>query len=65
MDHLEETKNHVTRLEKNFLQFDVSPFGNPSETMHGLLAQAQDKIDVDGQADKKTSRCLTGGRAKV
>jgi ferritin-like metal-binding protein YciE len=51
VDHLEETKSHITRLEKIFLQFGESPLGNPCKTMQGLVSEAQDIIDIDGNAD--------------
>lgn len=51
VNHLEETNSHITRLEKIFLQFGESPLGNPCKTMQGLIAEAQDIIDLDGKAD--------------
>lgn len=51
VDHLEETKNHIGRLERIFLQFNESPLGNPSKTMQGLAAEAQDIIDEETEAD--------------
>lgn len=66
VEHLEETKNHITRLEKIFLQFDVSPLGNPCKTMQGLISEAQDIIDVDGQADPGVlEAALIGAAQKV
>jgi ferritin-like metal-binding protein YciE len=51
VDHLEETKQHIDRLERIFLQFGESPLGNPCKTMQGLVAEAQDIIDLEQEAD--------------
>jgi ferritin-like metal-binding protein YciE len=66
IDHLEETKNHITRLEKIFLQFGESPLGNPCKTMQGLIAEAQDILDLDGDADPGVlEAALIGAAQKV
>ena len=51
VDHLEETKTHIIRLEKIFLQFGEIPTGNPCKTMQGLVAEAQDIMDLEHEAD--------------
>lgn len=40
--HLEETKGHITKLEKIFTDLDVSPKGKTCKAMEGLLAEAKD-----------------------
>jgi len=51
VNHLEQTKQHIERLERMFLQFGESPQGNPCKTMQGLVAEAQDIIDLENEAD--------------
>jgi len=51
VNHLDETKKHIDRLERIFLQFDESPHGNPCKTMQGLIAEAQDFMDEESKAD--------------
>ena len=66
VDHLEKTKSHITRLEKIFLQFGESPLGNPCKTMQGLISEAQDIMDVDGNADPGVlEAALIGAAQKV
>jgi ferritin-like metal-binding protein YciE len=66
VDHLEATKLHVTRLERIFLQFGESPHGNPCKTMQGLIAEAQDIMDLEGQADPGVlEAALIGAAQKV
>lgn len=51
IDHLEETKTQIGRLDRIFLQFGESPLGNPCKTMQGLVAEAQDIMDQEAEAD--------------
>ena len=51
VQHLEETKIQIERLEKVFLQLGESPLGNPCKTMQGLIAEAQDIMDEEQEAD--------------
>ncbi|HEX7860262.1 MAG TPA: ferritin-like domain-containing protein [Verrucomicrobiae bacterium] len=66
IDHLEQTKTHITRLEKIFLQFGEQPTGNPCKTMQGLIAEAQDIIDLELEADPGVlDAALLGAAQKV
>lgn len=49
--HLEETKNHVTRLEKIFKQMDESPKGKTCEGMKGLLKEGEERIKDGGESE--------------
>lgn len=49
--HLEETREHATRLERILSQLGAAPEGNPCKTMSGLIAEAQDLIDSRKTAD--------------
>ena len=49
--HLEETRNHVTRLEQIFEGLDESPKGKTCEGMKGLLKEGDERAGEDGDAD--------------
>jgi len=49
--HLEETQNHVTRLEQIFDQLNESPKGKICEGMKGLLKEGEERMGEDGDAD--------------
>ena len=66
VQHLDETKTHIGRLEKIFLQFDEAPSGNPCKTMQGLVAEAQDIIDEEHEADPGVlEAALIGAAQKI
>lgn len=46
-DHLEETKVHVTRLEKAFVCLDTSSGAKPCKAMQGLVAEGADAIELE------------------
>ncbi|HEU4983115.1 MAG TPA: ferritin-like domain-containing protein [Acidobacteriaceae bacterium] len=49
--HLEETKNHVTRLEKIFKHLSESPKGKTCEGMKGLLKEGEERISDGGEPE--------------
>lgn len=49
--HLEETKNHVTRLERIFERLEESPKGKTCEGMKGLLKEGDERAGEKGDAD--------------
>ncbi|HEV2464046.1 MAG TPA: ferritin-like domain-containing protein [Acidobacteriaceae bacterium] len=49
--HLEETKNHVTRLEQIFKRINESPKGKTCEGMKGLLKEGEERISDGGEAE--------------
>jgi len=49
--HLQETKNHVTRLEQIFQALDESPKGKTCEGMKGLLKEGDERAGEDGDSD--------------
>lgn len=49
--HLEETKNHVARLEQIFKGMDESPKGKTCEGMKGLLREGEERISDGGEDD--------------
>lgn len=45
--HLEETKNHVTRLESIFKGLDFQPGGHRCAAMSGLIEEGEEMIKAD------------------
>lgn len=60
--HLEETKNHVTRLEQIFEQFDESPKGKTCEGMKGLLKEGDERAGEKGDADVLDAGIITAAQ---
>jgi ferritin-like metal-binding protein YciE len=50
--HLEQTNNHLSRLEQIFEQLDESPKGQSCDGMEGLIEEGSNMIeeDMDGEA---------------
>jgi ferritin-like metal-binding protein YciE len=49
--HLEETKNHVKRLEQIFDHLNESPKGKTCEGMKGLLKEGDERVGEGGEAE--------------
>ena len=49
--HLEETKNHVTRLDNIFKRLGESPKGKTCEGMKGLLKEGEERISDGGEPE--------------
>jgi ferritin-like metal-binding protein YciE len=49
--HLEETKNHVTRIEQIFKHMNKSPKGKTCEGMKGLLKEGEERVSDGGEAE--------------
>lgn len=47
--HLEQTKGHVERLEQLFEQLDESPKGKTCQAMKGLIKEASEVLEEDGE----------------
>ena len=50
-EHLEQTKNQVTRLEKIFEGLDASPKGKKCKGMEGLLEEGKELMEEDAEPD--------------
>jgi ferritin-like metal-binding protein YciE len=48
-DHLQQTENHVSRLETIFKSLDEKPGGETCEAMQGLIAEGQEVLKADGE----------------
>ncbi len=49
--HLEETKNHVKRLDQIFDHLNESPKGKTCEGMKGLLKEGDERVSEGGEAE--------------
>ncbi|HYY12993.1 MAG TPA: ferritin-like domain-containing protein [Chthoniobacterales bacterium] len=48
-DHLEQTKEHVERLEQIFRDLDEKPKGKTCQGMKGLVEEGSEILDEDGE----------------
>ncbi len=48
-EHLEQTQNHLTRLEKILGDLNERPGGEVCEAMQGLVAEGEDMMKADGE----------------
>jgi ferritin-like metal-binding protein YciE len=64
--HLEQTKNHLDRLDHIFVQVHETPEGNNCRTMSGLIAEANNLIALERKADPGVlDAALIGAMQKV
>lgn len=63
-EHLEQTKVHVTRLERVFELLGAKPQGKTCKAMEGLIAEGSEKIELDAEPAAKDA-ALIGAAQKV
>ncbi len=63
-EHLEQTKNHVTRLERAFELLGAKSKGKTCKAMEGLIAEGSEKITMDAEPAAKDA-ALIGAAQKV
>lgn len=63
-DHLEETKNHVFRLESVFERLSIPAKGKTCKAMQGLVEEGSEAIELDGP-DAIRDACLIGAAQRV
>ena len=63
-DHLEETKGHVSRLEKAFEQLEAKPKRKKCKAMEGLIEEGKEVIEEDGPGEVKDA-ALIGAAQRV
>ena len=63
-DHLEETKNHVARLEQVFEALGEKAKGKTCKAMKGLVAEGAEAIDLEGPGAVRDA-CLIGAAQRV
>jgi ferritin-like metal-binding protein YciE len=64
LNHLEETKNHVTRLETVFERLSTPAKGKTCKAMKGLVEEGSEAIDLDAP-DSIRDACLIGAAQRV
>jgi len=48
-EHLQQTQNHVSRLETIFRSLDEKPGGETCEAMQGLVTEGEEVLKADGE----------------
>ena len=61
-EHLEETREHVERLEEIFDQLGESPEGEHCDAMEGLIAEGEERIQEDGDSDVKDAALIAAAQ---
>ncbi len=51
--HLDQTKEHVARLERIFEALGIDPGGESCEAMEGLVSEGKDYIGAEGDPDSR------------
>jgi ferritin-like metal-binding protein YciE len=60
--HLEQTNNHVSRLEQIFDELDESPKGESCDGMEGLIEEGSNVIDEDMEAEAKDAGLISAAQ---
>jgi ferritin-like metal-binding protein YciE len=60
--HLEETKEHVSRIEKIFEDLDGSPSGEKCDGMAGLIAEGEEIIEMEGDPVVKDAALIAAAQ---
>ena len=60
--HLEQSKNHLERLEQIFEDLDESPSGESCDGMEGLIAEGSDIIDEDLDPETKDAGLIAAAQ---
>ena len=60
--HLEQTNNHVSRLEQIFDELDESPKGESCDGMEGLIEEGSNVIEEDMEAEAKDAGLISAAQ---
>lgn len=60
--HLEETREHVTRLEKVFESVDQVPMRKACKAMIGLIEEAEELIEFDGDSQVQDAALIAAAQ---
>jgi len=60
--HLQETKNHVTRLEQVFGAIGQKPRAKACEAMKGLIAEGEEMINAKGDPDVRDAALIAAAQ---
>jgi len=61
-EHLRETEQHVTRLEKVFKILGITAQRETCEAMKGLIAEGEEVINADGNPDVKDAALIAAAQ---
>jgi ferritin-like metal-binding protein YciE len=61
-EHLRETEQHVSRLEKIFSAMSLSPRRETCEAMKGLIAEGDEAISADGNPSVKDAALIAAAQ---
>jgi ferritin-like metal-binding protein YciE len=61
-EHLEQTKEHVSRLEEIFEELDEKPTGKKCAAMAGLVAEGQETISEDATPEVKDAMLIAAAQ---
>jgi ferritin-like metal-binding protein YciE len=61
-EHLEQTRTHVERLETVFGELDKAPVRKTCKAMTGLLAEAEELLEVTGESAVNDAAIIAAGR---
>jgi len=61
-EHLRETEQHVTRLEKVFKILGITARRETCEAMKGLIAEGEEVINADGNPDVKDAALIAAAQ---
>jgi ferritin-like metal-binding protein YciE len=61
-EHLRETEQHVTRLEKIFGMMELTPERETCEAMKGLIAEGEEVIKAEGDASVKDAALIAAAQ---
>lgn len=60
--HLEETKEHVSRLEQIFEDLNGKPTGEKCEAMEGLIEEGEEFVEADGDDSVKDAALISAAQ---
>jgi ferritin-like metal-binding protein YciE len=61
-DHLQETEQHVQRLEELGSMLDIKLGGHRCEAMEGLIAEAEDILQTDASPEARDAALIAGAQ---
>jgi ferritin-like metal-binding protein YciE len=61
-NHLQETKNHKTRLERALRELGKEPESQTCEAMQGLIAEGKEMIDAQGDSEIKDAGLIAAAQ---
>lgn len=62
LDHLEETKVHLTRIEGIFKGLDFQPGGHRCEAMAGLIKEGKEMINADAEPEVRDAGLISSAQ---